>query len=69
MIALYKKGDTHNAHGIECEILRCKAKELDFYLSKGYVKDPKELLENKPEAPIDEVVVHDELENEDLLDE
>ena len=55
MILLFKKGDSKIVRGISCDILRCKPKEMDYYLSQGYVKDPGDL-EKKPESVMEDVL-------------
>ena len=49
MIQLYRKGCTHTVRGIECELGNFQATELETMLSDGWVKDPSELTESKPE--------------------
>jgi len=53
MIVLYRKGNTHVEHGIECEMLRCRPEEYHSMIEAGCVTDPKKLVQapETPEAP------------------
>jgi len=55
MISLYKEGSTHTARGVQCEIVRCKPKNMAWHLERGCVKDPKELLKQEETATINPI--------------
>lgn len=57
-VLVYKEGDSHVIRGVKCEFARIKISEIDLYLSKGYVKDPQELLE---EVEVSELYTFDQL--------
>jgi len=42
-IALFKKGNSVNVKGIDCDVCRCSFGEMEDKLKEGWVKDPKEL--------------------------
>jgi len=42
-IALFKKGNSVNVRGIDCDVCRCSFGEMEDKLKEGWVKDPKEL--------------------------
>lgn len=48
-LQLYRKGDTHNVRGIECELVNIRHDQVDEYLAQGWVRDPKEI--DEPEKP------------------
>jgi len=49
-VLLYKTGNSSIIRGVLCDFIRCKISDMDFYKSQGYVKNPKDLLENQVEA-------------------
>lgn len=48
-VQLYKKGNTHNIRGVECEMVTFPVSYLHSALQQGYVTDPQTLVE-KPKG-------------------
>lgn len=48
-IVLYREGDTHEEHGVKCEIGRFPVARLQAHLDAGWVTDPTQLCEPEPE--------------------
>jgi hypothetical protein len=54
MVIIYRKGNTHQIRGIECEKSMVDALELDQYLSDGWVVRPEDLIKyEEPEETND----------------
>ncbi len=52
-INLYRKGNSHEVRGIDCEIVRCEISQMEDFLSAGCVKSPEDLLNKKEAAAVD----------------
>lgn len=42
-VYLYGEGDTAEVRGVKCELIRIDIADIDYYLERGYVKNPKDL--------------------------
>ena len=52
---VYRKGESHNVRGVQCELKNIKPSELEEYLSNGWVTSPNGLNDEPEQTESDNV--------------